>query len=124
MKLQKAACHDGDRVDMLGGLDCKDDLDKIFSYIVGLKYTAKVDYQFIYDHLKQAATSCKADLNAPFDWEQQEPEPSTANTTATVHTAQTKLRRPIAHGLTTYLTYLCRWILTLANKPIEYVACL
>ncbi|KAH7695116.1 Protein C27D8.1 [Aphelenchoides avenae] len=59
----------GSNEDMFKGLNCKEQLEKIFSYIVSLAYVDKVDYNFIYESLKQAAASCKANLDAPFDWE-------------------------------------------------------
>ena len=44
---------------------------QILSYIDSLQYHDRVDYHYIYDMLKKAATACGGNVDDPYDWEKE-----------------------------------------------------
>ena len=44
---------------------------QILSYIDSLQYHDRVDYHYIYDMLKKAATTCGGNVDDPYDWEKE-----------------------------------------------------
>ncbi|KAH7719825.1 Protein C27D8.1 [Aphelenchoides avenae] len=79
----KEDCHEGSRAPLYKGLELEtDSLDKVFSYIISRRYVDRVDYQFIYESVKQVAASCKVNLDAPYDWEEQESPQEAPESTA------------------------------------------
>ncbi|EYC01895.1 hypothetical protein Y032_0103g3525 [Ancylostoma ceylanicum] len=64
----------------LGAMKCKEELGKVLDYIDSLKYHDRVDYDFIYKMLTQAAKTEGGDINDPYDWEKSEKPAMTAPT--------------------------------------------
>ncbi|KAL6725287.1 hypothetical protein ANCDUO_10392 [Ancylostoma duodenale] len=64
----------------LGAMKCKEELGKVLDYIDSLKYHDRVDYEFIYKMLTQAAKTEGGDINDPYDWEKTEKPAMTAPT--------------------------------------------
>ncbi|CAJ0956097.1 unnamed protein product, partial [Mesorhabditis belari] len=55
--------------DLYGTLKCKNDYQKILTYIDRLEYTDHVDYQFIYEKLKRIAAQQSINIDDPYDFE-------------------------------------------------------
>ncbi|CAJ0956090.1 unnamed protein product, partial [Mesorhabditis belari] len=55
--------------DLYGTLKCKNDYQKILTYIDRLEYTDHVDYQFIYEKLKRIAAQQSINIDGPYDFE-------------------------------------------------------
>ncbi|KAJ1359294.1 hypothetical protein KIN20_017987 [Parelaphostrongylus tenuis] len=54
----------------LGAVPCKEELSKMIDYIDSLEYHDRVDYEFIYKLLEQAAKTARGDINDLYDWEE------------------------------------------------------
>uniref|UniRef100_A0A1I7YNB5 Protein kinase domain-containing protein n=1 Tax=Steinernema glaseri TaxID=37863 RepID=A0A1I7YNB5_9BILA len=66
----KEECRKDKRDQFFHGVKCKESLGKIMEYIDALHYHDRIDYSYVYDLLKEAATSCGARLDDPYDWEE------------------------------------------------------
>ncbi|VDK75843.1 unnamed protein product [Anisakis simplex] len=70
------------------------DMSAIMDYIDKLEYEDKVDYSFLYQKLRNAASAAKLNINAPFDWEEEGTTTEDRTSSATSSTMPTMPAKP------------------------------